>query len=80
MELYPAVEMAYPRMLEAIASAQKSVTLASYIFGGDETGREFTEALVDAARRSVHVHALLDAVGALGSFSRVGRRIMPLVR
>jgi len=69
-------EEAYPRMLRAIESAERSVTLASYIFDWDDVGRDFTQALVHAARRGVRVHALLDGVGALGSFSRVGRRLL----
>jgi len=69
-------EQAYPRMLAAIANAQRSVTLASYIFDWDEVGQEFTEALCHAAGRGVQVHALLDGVGALGSFSHVGRRLL----
>ncbi len=69
-------EQAYPRMLEAIANAQASVTLTSYIFDWDDVGREFAEALASAARRGVRVHTLLDGIGALGSFSRTGRRLL----
>lgn len=69
-------EAAYPRMLEAIRNAKRSVTLASYIFDWDEVGREFVDALSEAARRGVRVHTLLDGIGALESFSRVGRRLM----
>ena len=69
-------EQAYPRMLKAIMEAERSVTLASYIFDWDDVGREFTEALGDAARRGVRVHALLDGIGALESFSRVGRKLL----
>ncbi len=69
-------ENAYPRMLDAIRGATQSVTLASYIFDWDDVGREFVQTLSDAARRGVRVHALLDGVGALESFSRVGRRLL----
>ena len=69
-------EQAYPRMLLAIREAERSVTLASYIFDWDEVGREFGQALAEAARRGVHVHVLVDGLGALGSFSRMGRLML----
>ncbi len=69
-------EQAYPRMLEAIAGAQRSVTLASYIFDWDNVGHQFADALGQAARRGVEVRALLDGIGALRTFSRMGRRLL----
>lgn len=69
-------EEAYPRMLAAIDGATKTLTLASYIFDWDDVGRNFAEALDRAARRGVKVHVLVDSVGALGHFSRMGRRLM----
>lgn len=69
-------EEAYPAMLDAIRSASKSVTLASYIFDWDAVGMEFTDALGDAARRGISVHVLLDGIGAVQAFSRVGRRLI----
>jgi len=69
-------EQAYPEMLEAIRSAERSVTLESYIFDWDDIGRSFVDALDDAAQRGVSVHVLVDGVGALGSFSRMGRLLL----
>lgn len=69
-------EETYPAMLAAIRSAQRSVTLASYIFDWDATGRGFCNALGEAASRGVDVRILLDGIGALGSWSRVGRRLL----
>ncbi len=69
-------EQAYPAMLDAIHSAKQSITLASYIFDWDKTGRSFVEALASAARRGVRVHVLLDGVGAVYSFSRTGRALI----
>lgn len=69
-------EEAYPRMLEAIGNAQRSVTLASYIFDWDDTGREFAHALGQAAERGVKVHVLVDGIGAVHSFSRMGRLLL----
>ncbi len=69
-------EQAYPAMLAAIERAKRSVTLASYIFDWDDVGRKFTRALGAAAARGVHVHVLLDGIGAVKAFSRVGRKLL----
>ncbi|MGB2985609.1 MAG: cardiolipin synthase [Phycisphaerae bacterium] len=69
-------EQAYPRMLDAIAKAQRSVTLASYIFDWDDVGHDFARALGEAAQRGVRVHVLVDGIGALKSFSRMGRLLL----
>ncbi len=58
----------YPAMLEAIAAADKSISLASYIFDNDPTGMEFVDSLAAAVARGVEVRVLIDAVGA--SYSR----------
>jgi cardiolipin synthase A/B len=64
---------AYPAMLEAIARAEESVTLATYIFDNDRAGRAFRDALAAAVQRGVEVRVLIDAVGARYSFpSMVG--------
>jgi cardiolipin synthase len=55
---------AYPAMLQAIAGAQRSVALQSYIFDDDAVGRDFADALAAARRRGVAVRVLIDAVGA----------------
>lgn len=69
-------EETYPRMLHAINEAKVSVTLATYIFDLDDIGHAFVDALGRAARRGVHVHVLVDGVGALGNFSRMGRKLI----
>lgn len=69
-------EEAYPRMFDAIAKAQRSVTLASYIFDWDDVGHDFAGALGEAARRGARVHVLVDGIGALKSFSRMGRLLL----
>jgi cardiolipin synthase len=55
---------AYPAMLAAITGAQRSVALASYIFGDDRAGRPFVEALESATKRGVEVRVLVDGFGA----------------
>ncbi|MCO5050752.1 MAG: cardiolipin synthase [Verrucomicrobiae bacterium] len=56
-------DAAYPAMLEAIANAKESVTLATYIFDRDAAGLAFVKALGDAVRRGVQVRVLIDATG-----------------
>jgi len=74
-------DTAYPAMLDAIAQARHTVTLATYIFDRDEAGLAFARALGEAARRGVEVRVLIDATGAryswppvLGALQREGVR------
>ena len=67
-------EVAYTEMLAAIATAERSIALSSYIFDNDAIGRTFVEALADATRRGVAVRVLIDDIGSRYSFpSIVGR-------
>ena len=54
---------AYPAMLEAIAGAQSSVGLSSYIFHDDHWGRHFIDGLAAAQARGAAVRVLIDGVG-----------------
>jgi cardiolipin synthase len=66
-------EQAYPAMLEAIAGAQRSVCLCTYIFDTDDTGREFVDALGAAAARGATVRVIVDAIGEQYSRPHVSR-------
>ncbi|MBN1140959.1 MAG: PLDc N-terminal domain-containing protein, partial [Deltaproteobacteria bacterium] len=59
---------AFPAMRQAIAKAEKTIYLATYIFGTDPVGREFIADLVAAKRRGVKVRVLTDALGERYSF------------
>lgn len=61
-------EEAYPPMLAAIDAAERSVTLSTYIFDNDATGKRFQRALAAAVGRGVEVRVLIDGVGARYSF------------
>ncbi|MCU1339995.1 MAG: phospholipase D/Transphosphatidylase [Bryobacterales bacterium] len=54
----------YPKMLEAIESAQHSITMEQYIFWDGRVGRRFAEAFAEKARAGVPVKLLLDAIGS----------------
>jgi len=50
-------------MLDAIRSAQVSITFETFIFR-DEIGTQFCTALAEAAKRGVRVHVLIDWLGS----------------
>ncbi|TAA57419.1 phosphatidylserine/phosphatidylglycerophosphate/cardiolipin synthase family protein [Shinella sp. JR1-6] len=55
---------AYAAMLAAIATAERSILLETYIFDRDPAGERFVAALSGAVARGVQVRVLIDAVGA----------------
>lgn len=66
---------AYPAMLEAIESAESSITVLSFIFDADRVGSKFGEALGAAAARGVEVRVLIDAMGARYSVPRMSAQL-----
>jgi cardiolipin synthase len=69
-------EVAFPRMLSAIAAATDSVYLATYIFQSDPVGRKFVAALQAAVARGVRVRVLVDGIGEWYDWPHV----VPLLR
>jgi cardiolipin synthase A/B len=63
VEVLRSGDQAYPRMLEEIERACKSIGLCSYIFRADAVGEKFHQALIRAQRRGVQVRVLIDGVG-----------------
>lgn len=64
-------DQAYPRMLLAIAGAQRSVHLEVYAFAPTGVGARFVDALGQAAGRGVRVEVLIDGWGS----ARGGRAV-----
>lgn len=60
----------YPRWLEAIAAAQRTVHFENYIIYDDAAGRRFADALIERARLGVQVRLIYDWLGCLGKSSR----------
>jgi len=54
----------FPAMLDAIRSAQTSITLETYIYWSGSVGREFTDALLERSQQGVRVKVLLDWFGS----------------
>jgi cardiolipin synthase len=75
VQVYDAGDEAYPQMLQAIATARRSVGLSSYIFRDDIWGARFTSALVEAHRRGVAVRVIIDGIGGGWLLSRTYRRL-----
>lgn len=64
VELLDGGDQTYPAMIDAIANAQMSIAMQSYIFDHDHMGLRIAQALIDAHNRGVEVRVLIDAVGA----------------
>ncbi|HLT98867.1 MAG TPA: phospholipase D-like domain-containing protein [Burkholderiaceae bacterium] len=54
---------AYPAMIDAIESAERTIALETYIFDNDMQGKAFVAALARARQRGVEIRVLIDAVG-----------------
>ena len=64
IDLLSTGDEAFAAMLAAIAAAERSILLETYIFDRDPAGERFVAALSDAVARGVQVRVLIDAVGA----------------
>src|SRR5687767_1031791 len=54
----------FPAMLDAIRSAQTSITFETYIYWSGEIGQTFSEALSERARAGIPVNVTVDWVGS----------------
>jgi cardiolipin synthase len=54
----------FPAMLQAIRSAQKTITMETYIYWAGEIGEQFAVALSERSRAGVKVHVLIDWIGS----------------
>jgi cardiolipin synthase len=54
---------AFPAMFAAMNQAASSLALEMYIFADDQTGREFRQHLIQAAKRGISVQVLVDSWG-----------------
>ncbi len=67
----------YEAMLRSISNARNNILLESYIFGNDEVGWEFADALAEKSRAGLEVLLHLDAAGTR---LRGGRKIEKYLR
>jgi cardiolipin synthase len=68
-------DAAFPAMLAAIESAKKSLSLATYIFDNDTSGKQYADALARATKRGVAVRVLIDAAGTRYSLFPITHRL-----
>ena len=54
----------FPAMTRDIRAAKKTVNLETYIFQPDRAGRQFADAMIEAAKRGVEVRFLVDGWGS----------------
>jgi cardiolipin synthase len=57
-------ERIFPALLETIASAERTLTLETYVYWRGEVAREVADAVCDRARAGVDCKVVLDALGA----------------
>ena len=57
-------EAYFPRVFEAIAAARREVLIETFILFEDKVGNVLQQRLIDAARRGVQVHLMVDGFGS----------------
>lgn len=57
-------DTAYPVMLQAIGTAQRTILLCSYLFHDDKIGSQFVDAIIAAKGRGVQARVIVDGVGS----------------
>jgi cardiolipin synthase len=77
IELLKNGEQYFPRLLDGIHAATKSIYLETYIFEMDNVGRKVSDALAAAAERGVAVHVLVDGFGSLATADALVARLKP---
>ena len=63
VELLGTGEAAYNRLMEHVAASEKTIDVATFILGNDQTGAAIVEALAAKARSGVAVRLLFDDLG-----------------
>jgi cardiolipin synthase len=66
----------FPVMLQAIAKAEHSITLETYIWSSGIISDKFIAALSERARHGVKVHVLVDGMGAIKFDDRDQKRLL----
>ena len=74
-QCFEAGDQAYASMLNAIDSAESTISLHSYIFKYDAVRKRFCQALIAAKQRGVEVKVMMDAVGSHKSFADIYRQL-----
>jgi cardiolipin synthase A/B len=54
----------FDQLVQDIDTAQKTVLLEAYIFNTDKVGKRLGKSLIQAAKRGVKIHILIDGAGS----------------
>lgn len=65
----------FPALEEAIDAARESLSIETYIFADDETGKRIAQSLIRAAKRGVVVRVLVDGFGSREMFDGIGHQL-----
>jgi cardiolipin synthase A/B len=65
----------FPAMLESIAAARKTICFETFIYWSGDIGQSFETAFIEAAKRGVAVHILLDWAGSRRMDSKMLERM-----
>jgi cardiolipin synthase len=68
-------EEIFPAMLEAIRSAEHTITLENFLWHEGKIANQFADALAERARAGVKVHVLQDAFGCIGLHDRAMNKL-----
>ena len=72
ISLIPEGEQAFRTIIDLIHNAERTIYIATFILGKDETGRAIVRALAEKASQGVKVFLLLDALGSV----RISRKFL----
>jgi len=65
--IYSDIE-AFETLIKLIEKAEKEISLETYIFEADKTGKAILNALTESAQRGVQVRLLMDAIGSFSLY------------
>ncbi len=61
--LYNGGKEAFPRIIEQIEKAEKSIVITMFVWREDKIGNQIAEKLLEAANRGVNIHIIKDKLG-----------------
>tara|TARA_R110002072_G_scaffold112331_2_gene241299 strand:- start:5651 stop:6808 length:1158 start_codon:yes stop_codon:yes gene_type:complete len=74
--IYTNANSYFDNIINAINLAEKSIDLEVYIFDNDDLSKRVVEALIQAAKRNIHVRVLIDGVGACTDFYYIAKQLL----
>jgi len=66
----------FPAIEQAIDASRESVSIETYIFADDETGKRLSQSLIRAVNRGVLVRVLVDGFGSRDMFDEIRQQLL----